>query len=268
MGQVKKLTGIPNVSSEFFESIYDIVTSLNLINWADFTVGIISLVVLFALKHLKDRFNSRETTLQTIFWGVGSIRNAIIVICTGLVAYFANLEENYGLTLTGFIPSGIPDISFPKMEETFISNNGTEVTWTFGDMAKNIGAGFIIVPIMAYLESYAMAKSFSRKEKYHIDGGQEMVAIGAGCFLNSFFSGFPVTGSFSRSSINNQCDVASPMAGFFTGGLVIFSLYFLTDLFFYIPKSSLAAVIILAASAMFDWKIFKQNIVQTHSGFV
>lgn len=42
-----------------------------------------------------------------------------------------------------------------------------------------------------------------------------------------------------------------------TGVLVLLSLNYLTSLFYYIPKSALAAVIIMAVAPLFDAKIFR-----------
>ncbi|CAG7687310.1 unnamed protein product, partial [Allacma fusca] len=56
----------------------------------------------------------------------------------------------------------------------------------------------------------------------------------------------PSCGSFSRSAVNDASGVRTPMGGLFTGTLVLLSLAFLTPSFYYIPKASLAAVIISA----------------------
>ena len=66
---------------------------------------------------------------------------------------------------------------------------------------------------------------------------------------------YPVTGSFSRSSINNSANVASPMSGLVTSVLIILSLLFLTEVFQYIPTPSLAAIVIVAAGGMFNWNL-------------
>jgi sodium-independent sulfate anion transporter 11 len=63
---------------------------------------------------------------------------------------------------------------------------------------------------------------------------------------------YPVTGSFSRSAVNSQSNVATPAGGIVCGSLVLLALLFLTSIFVYIPAACLGAVIILAAISMFD----------------
>jgi len=99
---------------------------------------------------------------------------------------------------------------------------------------------------------------FARKDKYQIEANQEMVAIGLSNMLNSFFSGFPVTGSFSRSSVLNQSGVRTPLAGIFTASLVLLAVEFLTAAFSWIPVVALASIIIGAVVPMFDYEILPQ----------
>ena len=106
---------------------------------------------------------------------------------------------------------------------------------------------------MMPLESVAIGKGFAKKFEYKLDAGQELYAISACCFATALVSGFPVTGSFSRSAVNAASNVATPAGGLVTGTMVVLSAAFLTPIFFFIPKSALSAVIFLAAIGMFDW---------------
>lgn len=71
-----------------------------------------------------------------------------------------------------------------------------------------------------------------------------MVAIGVTNLLGPFLGSYPATGSFSRTAIKSKAGVRTPLAGCITAILVLISIYALTAVFFYIPKSSLAGVII------------------------
>lgn len=81
------------------------------------------------------------------------------------------------------------------------------------EVLSDLGPGLVIVPLIGFLESIAIAKAFSRKNKYRVDASQELIALGlANCF-GSFVSSYPVTGSFSRTAVNAQSGVASPAGG-------------------------------------------------------
>ena len=114
-----------------------------------------------------------------------------------------------------------------------------------------------------------------------IDANQEMISIGVSNILGSFFGSYPVTGSFSRTTINAGSGVRTPFGGIYTGlhhdtntiamymvlrilfyfkigSLVLLSLTVLTPYFYFIPKSALAAIIISAMIFMIDIDLVKK----------
>jgi sodium-independent sulfate anion transporter 11 len=100
--------------------------------------------------------------------------------------------------------------------------------------------------IVLLIEHIARSKSFGRINNYTINPSQELVAIGFTNVLGLFLGGYPAIGSFSRTAIKSKAGVRTPLAGVFTAIVVFLDLYALTAVFFFIPMSSLAAVIIHA----------------------
>lgn len=73
-----------------------------------------------------------------------------------------------------------------------------------------------------------------------------MVAIGVTNLLGPFLGAYPATGSFSRTAIKSKAGVRTPFAGVITAVVVLLAIYALPAVFYYIPNSSLSAVIIHA----------------------
>ena len=80
-------------------------------------------------------------------------------------------------------------------------------------MLETFGSGLIIVPLISFMEAIAIGKAFSRINKYKIYPTQELIALGAANILSSFVSAYPVTGSFSRTAVNSQSGVKTPLGG-------------------------------------------------------
>ena len=80
-------------------------------------------------------------------------------------------------------------------------------------MLSDIGAGLVVVPMIAFLTSIAIAQSFSRKNNYQVNPSQELIALGVANVANSFVSGFPIAGCFSRTTVNSLSGVATPFGG-------------------------------------------------------
>lgn len=100
--------------------------------------------------------------------------------------------------------------------------------------------------IVLLIEHIAIAKSFGRVNNYTIDPSQELIAMGVTNLLGPFLGAYPATGSFSRTAIKSKAGVRTPFAGVITALVVLLAIYALPAVFFYIPNSSLSAVIIHA----------------------
>ena len=64
------------------------------------------------------------------------------------------------------------------------------------------------------------------------------LAIGSANALSAFVMSYPVTGSFSRTAVNSQSNVATPAGGLVCGTLVLLAALFLTPIFVYIPSGT------------------------------
>ncbi|XP_062826880.1 sodium-independent sulfate anion transporter isoform X1 [Anolis carolinensis] len=258
-GQVKTLLGLQNIPQEFVLQVYYTFCRIGETRIWDAMLGVFCLIFLVGLQQMKkgmpvihpmETFPIRISRL--IVWIAATARNALVVLFAGLVAYSFQVTGSQPFTLTGNTPQGLPPAQPPPFSK--VTPNGTI---SFQEMTKAMGAGLAVVPLMGLLETMAIAKSFASQHNYQIDPNQELLAMGFTNLLGSFFSSYPVTGSFGRTALNAQTGVCTPAGGLVTGALVLLSLAYLTSLFYYIPKAALAAVIICAVAPMFDAKIFR-----------
>ena len=90
-----------------------------------------------------------------------------------------------------------------------------------------------------------------------VDASQEMLALGFCNLAGSFVQSMPVTGSFSRTAVNAASGVRTAMGGLYTGLLVLLCLAFLMPYTAFIPKATLAAVIITAVIFSVEHHIIK-----------
>lgn len=84
-----------------------------------------------------------------------------------------------------------------------------------------------------------------------------MLALGVCNIMGSFVQSMPVTGSFTRTAVNNASGAKTPTCGIITGIMVLLALGFLTSTFQYIPKTTLAGVIIVAMYYLCDFDAFR-----------
>ncbi|XP_063473409.1 sodium-independent sulfate anion transporter isoform X6 [Symphalangus syndactylus] len=258
-GQIKNLLGLQNIPRQFFLQVYHTFLRIAETRVGDAILGLVCMLLLLVLKLMRDHMPPIHPEMPPgvrlshgLVWAATTARNALVVSFAALVAYSFEVTGYQPFILTGETAEGLPPVRIPPFSVT--TANGTI---SFTEMVQDMGAGLAVVPLMGLLESIAVAKAFASQNNYRIDANQELLAIGLTNMLGSLVSSYPVTGSFGRTAVNAQSGVCTPAGGLVTGVLVLLSLDYLTSLFYYIPKSALAAVIIMAVAPLFDTKIFR-----------
>ena len=154
----------------------------------------------------------------------------------------------HSLSLTRNVHGGLPSLRVPQFE----FNNKT-----FTNLFQDIGPGLAVVSLVGAMESIAIAKAFGSQFHYSVSPTQEFLALGIANFVSSFVSAYPVTGSFTKSALNAQSGVRTPMGCVVTGTFVLIAVSLFSSSFRYVPKAALGAIIICAVSMMFEFKIFR-----------
>uniref|UniRef100_A0A2K6Q675 Sodium-independent sulfate anion transporter n=1 Tax=Rhinopithecus roxellana TaxID=61622 RepID=A0A2K6Q675_RHIRO len=245
-GQIKNLLGLQNIPRQFFLQVYHTFLRIPETRVGDAILGLVCMLLLLVLKLMRDHVPPIHPEMPLgvrlshgLVWSATTARNALVVSFAALVAYSFEVTGYQPFILTGETAEGLPPVRTPPFSVT--TANGTI---SFTEMVQDMGAGLAVVPLVGLLESIAVAKAFASQNNYRIDANQELLAIGLTNVLGSFVFSYPVTGS-------HPCCCAP------AGVLVLLSLDYLTSLFYYIPKSALAAVIIMAVAPLFDTKIFR-----------
>ncbi|XP_078133546.1 sodium-independent sulfate anion transporter [Sander vitreus] len=255
-GQVKNILGLQGIPHEFVLEVYYTFYKIPEARIGDVVLGLLCLALLVMLFFMKKSLGTDDAptcsrVARKLVWTVATMRNALVVVAASLVAFSWNAYGHPVFTVTGKTPQGLPPFRPPPTSDT--TANGTVVS--FGEIVEGFGGGLAVIPFMGLLESIAIAKAFASQNDYRIDANQELLAIGVTNIMGSFVSAYPVTGSFGRTAVNSQTGVCSPAGGIITSVIVLLSLAFLMPAFYYIPKASLAAVIICAVAPMADYRI-------------
>ena len=200
-------------------------------------------------------FNSHTTVIGLISVGViillrkinKKIPNALLVVVVGIltIRYFG--DEFSDVAIVKDIPSGLPSFSFPEID--------------ISQMKELLPIALTLV-MVGYLETISIGKSLEAKQdEYKLRPNQELIALGLSNIIGSWFKAYPSTSSFSRSAINQESGATTGMASLVSVVMVLLTLLFLTPLFYHLPKTVLAAIIIVAVfglvnikEAIFLWK--------------
>jgi SulP family sulfate permease len=219
-GQLPKLFGLPGSSGNFFQRIYYLIIHIDQTNLATLAIGIGG--ILFLILATK-KFPKLPNTL---FLVLGSIV---------LITYF-NIT-NLGVSIVGSIPPGLPAIIIP--DPTLLDVN------TLLTLAATV---FLV----SYVEGFIFASEYAAKNKYKVDGNQELLALGVSNIAVGFFQGLPIGGALSRTALNDESGAKTPLAGGICGLIILLVLLFFTGLFYNLPEAILAAIVLFVIRALID----------------
>ncbi len=219
LSQVQHVSGVPaGGGSSFFELVRDIVGSAGEIHAPTLALGIASIAGMVALRKRYPRLPS-----------------AILFVVAGSLLAWA--WGGLGIETVGEVPRGLPPLSLPSLNPLAI---------------QELFLDALAIVFVSFMESISVAKYMAAKAGYKVDPNRELVGLGAASLAASFFSGYPVTGGFSRTAVNYQAGARTQLASLITSGFVLLTLLFLTPLFHHLPKAVLGAVIIVAVVDLID----------------
>ncbi len=214
IGELPKLTGSPSSGDSAWRELWTWATGLDEIHWATLAVGLVSLVVILALR-----------------FTVPAVPGALVLVAGGLIASGLFDLGAHGVALVGHVPRGLPSPELPHWH--LVRTH----------LATIFIASFALL-LIGFSQTAGDARAFATRHRYRIDVNQESVAQGMANATAGVFQGMPVSTSLSASSLNESAGARTPLASLVTGGLVIATLVVLAPLFSQLPKAVLGAVII------------------------
>lgn len=110
----------------------------------------------------------------------------------------------------------------------------------------------IAATVLSLVESSAVGRSLATKTGSRLDADTEFVGQGLSNLAAAFTSGYPVSGSLSRSVLNEAVGASSRLAGALSGVLVLAVLLLAGPVVDYTPIPVLAGILLVVAWRMID----------------
>ncbi|KAI0506472.1 sulfate permease [Xylaria bambusicola] len=244
-GQVGGLVGLDNTPSTVFAIIGDVLRRLPKWDGPTSGVGFGTVVILYLLEKVGKKWGKKHFVIQYI----SSSRAIIVLIIFTLISYLVNKDRDELLWAISKVNTN--GIAQPKTHDNAL--------------ISKVAARAIAPFIAASLEHQAVAKAFGRKNHYTVDQTQEFNYLGVTNLVNSFFGSMPVGGAMSRTAVNSECGVRSPLNGVVTAAWILLTIYFFSPALYWLPKATLSAIIIMAVIHLFGpfsaiYKIYRVSL--------
>ncbi len=220
-GQLSKLLGYTSEAGGFFPRLLEFAQTVDQSHVPTLVLGIVALAALLVLRR----------TLPLL-------PGALIVVVAGIVAVMALSLQHRGVAVIGELSAGLPAFRFPALS-----------LGEFGFLLVDAAS----ITLIAFASGLMKAESFARRNGYEIRPNQELYAFGACNLAAGLVQGFPVTGTGSRTAVNDAMGGKTQLVGVVAALAMLAIVIFLAAPLTFVPKTVLAAVIIVACIGLFDF---------------
>ncbi|KAI1753915.1 sulfate permease [Xylaria castorea] len=230
-GQVGSLVGLDNTPSTVFDIIGDVLRRLPKWDGPTAGIGFGTIAILFLLEKVGKKWGKKHFMIQYM----SSSRAIIVLVIFTLISYLVNKDRDELLWAISKVDTN--GIAQPKVHDS--------------GLITKVAARAIAPFVAASLEHQAVGRAFGRKNHYTVDQTQEFNYLGVTNLVNSFFGAMPCGGAMSRTAVNSECNVRSPLNGSITAAFILLTIYFFSPALYWLPKATLAAIIIMAVIHLF-----------------
>ena len=225
--QMKDFFGLKldSVPGEFFARMRELARAFPTLNWEATTVATASLILILLISHFSKR-----------------IPGGIIALVFGtiVVALFKFPVETIGSRFGG-IPTGFPHFAIPAFH-----------------FDPALLSPALTVAMLGAIESLLSATVADRMVGDRHNPNVELFAQGIANLAAPFFGGLPATGAIARTATNIRSGAKTPVSGMIHALTILFVLLFAARWASFVPLSVLAAILLVVAYNMGEWREIPQ----------
>jgi SulP family sulfate permease len=177
----------------------------------------------------------------------------IAVVAATLAVHFLHLPVDTIQSQFGAVPSSLPRPHLPLL------------SWA---MIQQMFPAGVTIAFLAALESLLAAVVADGMLGTRHRSNMELVAQGAGNLASVLFGGIPATGAIARTATNIKSGGRTPVSGMIHSVVLLLILLFAGRWAALIPMATLAAVLIVVAYNMSEWREFVSLLRTTKSDVI
>jgi SulP family sulfate permease len=242
--QVKHLLGVTLPQTESLPGLLiSLAQNIASINGVTFALGLVSILVLVYFnqqpgKHLQKRGFTESTIIP-----ITKSAPLLVVIGSSVLVWLLRLDRVAGVKVVGTIPQGLPSLTIPRLDANAL---------------QTLLPAALAISFVGFMEAFAVGKFLASKRRQKVDANQELIGLGAANVSAALTGGYPVTGGLSRSVVNFSANANTALASIITALIIALTVLFLTPLFYFLPQTSLAAIILIAVANLLDFGTLKR----------
>lgn len=242
--QVKHLLGIKIPQTEsFLSTVTAIFQESPNINGITLILGGLSIALLLYFNRGLGQYLKSRNIPQSIIIPITKTGPLVVVMGSSILVGLFHLDQSFGVKVVGEIPKGFPPLTLPNLDFNHL---------------QLLGISALAISFVGFMEAFSVGQFLASKQRKKVEANQELIALGSANIAASFTGGYPITGGLSRSVVNYSAGANTGLASVITAVFLMLTVLVLTPLFYYLPQTSLAAIILVAVGNLLDFKTLKR----------
>ena len=229
--ELRYLLGLDIPSHTFLQTIVDIIRHFTQLHPIAALLGLGTIGLIVLSRRMHNKFPGELT---------GMILASVLVFIFGW--------HQQGLNVVGELSASLPPL--------------TKLPLLNIDLLVELSTGALAIGAIGLVETTSIARSISTHTGQRLNSNQEFVGQGLANIAAGLFSGYACAGSFSRSAVIWESEGRTPLSTVFSGIVVLVAALTLGSFVAYLPRTALAAVLIVTAYRM----IHKEQILRILKG--
>ena len=234
----KQLPGLLGIHIEngsgSVRSLLDLVVHLDQFHPLTFVLGLIVIAVILTIKRWRP--NWPGTLIAMVFVGI-------------LLAVF-HLDSR-GVRVVGPISGNLPPFHLPR--------------WELWHEIGTLAPAALAITILGLMEAISISQSIADQTRQRLNVNREFIGQGLANLSAAVFSGYPCSGSFTRSAVNFRSGGKTPMSGIISGVAVAAAVLLAGPLTAKLPLCALSGVLIVVAYQLIRVEDIRRTLRATRS---
>lgn len=244
VGQLGPLMGITPHGQTAFDLGASLFEQVRELNPATLALGALALPLLWWARRSMAYWLERAGLRRPVAELLTRLVPLLVLTLATVAVVLLDLDRNEGVAVVGNIPEGLPVL---HMELPSVANTA------------RLLMSALVIGLMGFVVSVSVAQSLAQRRMERVDPNAELRALGVANLVSALSGAFPVAGSMSQSVANFSAGARTPLAGVVRAGITALIVVGFTAVFERVPRTALAATIIIAVLSLIDFQALRRD---------
>ncbi|XP_062977613.1 sulfate transporter-like [Elgaria multicarinata webbii] len=198
----------------------DIFRYIGKTNICDLVTSLVSLVLIVPVKEINNYYKDKMKAPFPV--------ELLVVIAATLVSHFCNFNARYKSKICGNIPTGFMQPTVPDL-----------------NLLSSLALDALPIAIIGFAMTVSLAEIFGKKHGYPVRANQEMIAIGMGNLIPSFFYCFASCAALTKTLLKESTGCHTQISSLISSFVLLLVLLWIAPLFYSLQTCILGVVTIV-----------------------